>query len=394
MSLPSIALNESELSHFYSAYFQYFNTLSPEFQKRFLKRCLHFISSKNIKGADGFEVNTNVKAIVAASAIQLSLGLDTWDYDYFMDIIIHPHTFTNAVTQREHKGETNLGGYIKLSWLSFIQGYKNPNDNINLGIHEFTHALRFNGIRGNEEDYFMKYFFSRWLHSAYLAFNDLKAGRPSVFRAYGGANMNEFISVCIEHYFESPLQIKEQYPFLFYNTAILLNQLTLEKQTHLNIRERMMLEKNECLQGLPSITMKHQLMASTAIHPFFITVALWFITAMVTGFFSGPSAILLIVAVLFYLRFDYLYLRLFTSGKTILLLKGFYFFKSHKPREVMLSQVIWLKQIKRHKNTELQLRYFNIKDGHFYDETIDCAQDEAEILVKAFANNKIATRVK
>jgi MtfA peptidase len=392
--MPSIALNETELSRFYSAYFPYFNTLSPEFQKRFLKRCLHFISSKNIKGADGFEVNTNVKAIISASAVQLSLGLDTWDYDYFIDIIIHPHTFTNEFTQREHKGETNLGGYIKFSWLSFIQGYKNPNDNINLGIHEFTHALRFNGIRGNEEDYFMKYFFTRWLHSAYSAFNDLKAGRPSVFRKYGGANMNEFISVCVEHYFESPLQIKEQYPVLFYNTAILLNQLTLENVTHMNIRESMMKEKNEGMFPMPQLLIRQSVFKSSTIQPLYITGFLWLLTCFAAGFLSGPSVVLFAMLVFFYLRFDYLYLKLFTSGKSLLLMKGFYFFKTHKPREVMLSQIISLRQTRFSKHSELQLRYYNLKDGHFYDESMECPNTEADELLRAIAINKIATAVK
>lgn len=238
-----IRLSNNDLHSFYSNYFQYYNTLNSLWQKKFVQRAQQFIDNKSIVGAEGFLVTNKVKAIVAASAVQLTLGLQTWDYDYFLEIIIHPKVFTNKATNQQYKGETNLQGFIRLSWLSFINGYQNSHDNINLGIHEFSHALRFNAIRGNEEDYYAKYFFLKWLSTAYEAHGHIRQGKESIFREYGGANINEFISVCFEHYFESPLEIKQAYPHLFYNTAILLNQLTIDSKTKLEIREQMIIEK-------------------------------------------------------------------------------------------------------------------------------------------------------
>ena len=85
--------------------------------------------------------------MIAASAVQLTFGLETWDLSYFTQILIYPSEYKNPQTGRYHKGETNLGGFMCLSWSDFIEGIKNPTDKVNLGLHEFGHALRFNSIR-------------------------------------------------------------------------------------------------------------------------------------------------------------------------------------------------------------------------------------------------------
>lgn len=394
MSLTPIQLNETSLHGFYSSYFRYYNTLSHVYKKRFVNRCLQFTESKNITGADGFEITNHVKAIVAASAVQLTLGLDTWDYDYFMEIIIHPKTFINENSGQLHKGETNLGGYIKFSWPSFIKGYQNNQDNLNLGIHEFSHALRFNSIRGNEEDYFIRYFFNRWLYSAYEAFNDLNAGRATVFRAYGGTNMNEFISVCFEHYFESPLQIKERYPVLFYNTAILLNQLTVNEQTEINVRERLMAEKNQTMKEINAIELKQTIATNSEMHPVYISGAIWLTTVLATGLISAPSLFLLLLTILFFVRFDYRYVRLRAAGTLISITKGFWLFKRISAHNVMLSQIVQVNQTKGNKNSDLSVLYFNFGDKHFYEEHFECDSSHAHTLVAGLKANKIAVVLK
>ncbi|MCE3258409.1 MAG: DgsA anti-repressor MtfA, partial [Bacteroidetes bacterium] len=137
-----IQLNVTELRQFYARYFSYYNTLNAEWQSRFVSRCYQFISLKIITGAEGFKPDNKVRAIIAASAVQLTLGLSLWTLDHFDTIIIHPSDFDNKPSGLKFRGETNLSGYIRLSWKSFIAGYRVGDDNINLGLHEFTHALR------------------------------------------------------------------------------------------------------------------------------------------------------------------------------------------------------------------------------------------------------------
>lgn len=385
-----ILLNEEALDTFYESYFQYYTTLEPVFKNRFVERCLYFIESKAIIGAEGFKVNNKVRAIVSASAVQLTMGLDIWDYDYFMEIIIHPQKFMHKPTQQHFKGETNLNGYIKLSWLSFINGYKNTTDNVNLGIHEFSHALRFNSIRGNEQDYYTKYFFTMWLGTAYEAYYHIKQGHQTIFREYGGANINEFISVCFEHYFESPQQIKEAYPHLYYNTAILLNQITEGGKTSVNVRERMMLEKSKLLTPLKNREIRQRFIDSNAVPLITISGVIWGFTMMAAGVFSGPSLILLIVYFAIYLKLDSNFITLIINKDKLEIKKGFFFLRNWHRHTFQLSHLVNVTFNKANDGCEFSLVYFNTNDDHFYEENFLCDKLYVEELLTEFKSNKIA----
>jgi len=385
-----INLNPEALSGFYNSYFQYYTTLSTQVKRRFVERCLYFIEAKNIVGAEGFRVTNKVRAIIAASAVQLTLGLDVWDYDYFMEIVIHPRKFLNRPTQQHFKGETNLQGYIKLSWLSFIQGYKNPSDNVNLGIHEFSHALRFNSIRGNEQDYYTKYFFLMWLGTAYEAYYHIKQGKQRVFREYGGANINEFISVCFEHYFESPQEIKATYPHLYYNTAILLNQITTNGVKRINVREQMMEEKSKLLLPLKQRTIKQRIKDSNSVPLMIVSVAIMLFTMMVSGIFSGPVFVLLGICIGFYLRFDANMISLYTNGQQLEIKKGFLVLKNWQKHSFALSQLVNVAHNDLGDTSELEMIFYNTEDDHFYEEVVPCEKSYAAELLSEFRANKIA----
>jgi MtfA peptidase len=237
MEQKDIPLNSESLDAFLSKYFNYYNTLDKEWRSVFRTRVIGFIHSKWFVPQRGLEIDNRVKAIVSASAVQLTLGLKNWKIDYFDTIVLFPTDFTNIISGLKLKGETNLGGFVSFSWKSFIEGYRIPDDNLNLGLHEFTHALRFNGVRGHDSDEFFNGYFPKWLSHAKAEFNKLKNGSDSIFRKYGGANINEFLSVVVEHFFESPEEFKTELPLLYSATAILLNQKTDGVVTKVDIRK-------------------------------------------------------------------------------------------------------------------------------------------------------------
>jgi len=102
-STADIALNPSELEKFYTTYFRYFTTLDAAYRQVFTERSLQFISEKAITGAGGFVPDNRVKALIAASAVQLTLGLETWKLDYFDEIELHPSDFDNAGFFKIHR---------------------------------------------------------------------------------------------------------------------------------------------------------------------------------------------------------------------------------------------------------------------------------------------------
>jgi len=77
-------------------------------------------------------------------AIQLSFGLKNYLYPLFHTIIIYPKAYKSTITNKMHQGESNPKlGVLIFSWESFNEGIRIENDNLNLGLHEFTHGLHF-----------------------------------------------------------------------------------------------------------------------------------------------------------------------------------------------------------------------------------------------------------
>lgn len=386
-----IDLTPNELRLFYANYFSYYTTLSEEYKELFIKRCTRFISDKIIEGDENFKPDNRVKAIVAGSAVQLTLGLEKWDMSFFGKVIIHPSDFDSEYGGLKFKGETNLRGYIRLSWKSLIHGYKIKDDNINLGLHEFSHALRFNSVKGHGQDYFIEHYFYNWLGSAYPVFYDIKNNRETIFRKYGGANINEFISVCIEHYFESPEEIKEHYPLLYYSTAILLNQLVETNKTEIGVREKMLQKKNALLPGFSNHTLHTSTVHSNTFKVLMVMLVPLFCIWIVTGIDSGLSLFFILICFLIWLRFDFRYTQIglhnreFTSGK------GLFLFRGRKKQVFPASHLISVRATgASNPNHEWEVIFYNGNDGYFYEEKIHSSRLDADLFLKELHTNKIA----
>ncbi|MES2138394.1 MAG: zinc-dependent peptidase [Bacteroidota bacterium] len=205
--------------------FIYFKNLNAPLKQRFVERTSTFIEQKKFVARQHLDMTDTIRIIISACAVQVTFGLDTFTLDTFEYVVIYPDVYESPVTKQMHKGETNLSGFICLSWKDVLAGLENPHDNYNLGIHEWTHALRFNGINYDQTDYFFDGYINKWVASAMHEFYILKNEKTSIFRRYGAANIHEFLSVCTEHFFESPDEFKLKAPELFEQMCILLNQV-------------------------------------------------------------------------------------------------------------------------------------------------------------------------
>lgn len=384
-----IAITDENLYRFYEEYFSYFNTLDETWKKKFVQRCLHFIDAKLIYGADNFVPDNKVKCIIAASAVQLTLGLDEWMLGHFDTIIVHPEEFHYKPTGQLSKGQTNIGGYIHLSWKSFINGYLVPDDNINLGLHEFTHALRFNPINGSDQDYFIEHYFNRWLAAANEAYADLRSERKTIFRKYGGTNLNEFMSVCIEHFFESPEEIKQAYPFLYYSTAILLNQLQENGKTLLNVRRHLFETKNNLTRPLKLKQYKTKITRTSSFIVMWVTAIPLILTAIYTGMSFG-TVFLAVICLLFYLRYDFNFISVDFHGNALTIQKGNRLFRNRFKRTIPLSQLISLRTNEGASYSDLEVIYYDQHNGYFYSEVIESGVSVDHDFLTDLWQNKIA----
>lgn len=380
---------QQRLAEFYGRNFAYYRTLDREARQRFVYRCKEFIEKKEIIGSGDFVTNNIRKAAIAASAVQLTLGLDDWELDLFDTILVHPGDF-GAHGGQKYRGLTGGNGLIQLSWHSFLHGYQINNDKLNLGLHEFSHALRFNSVRGNKQDYFVEHYFDRWLASAYPAYYDIQKGKSPIFRKYGGTNINEFMSVCIEHFFEAPEDIKKHYPVLYYSTAILLNQLPSEGKTRLNVRAGLFKEKSKFLPGYSGMQFATPVGNKPESKVMLVVCIPLLYTIVLTGPFSGPSLGLLTLLMLVFFRLDFYFKRVKLKQDVMTIERGLLFFKTRGNIVLPSSLLTSATKFSMGKFTEWEIKYFNDNDGYFYEETFFSNAEEEALFMKELLANKVA----
>lgn len=199
---------------------------------------MHLIKSKIFIGHKNVLVDNRVKAIISATAIQLTLGLKDWELQNFNTILVFPNDFTNEITGLKLKGEIGVAGYVSFNWRVFVDGYKTKDDNLNLGLHEFTHALKLNSAFQDFNDSCFKGYYDKWELVAKDEMARLKSENGGFLRAYGANNIREFLSVVVEHFFESHVEFQQIMPNLYEAPALLLNQKTDGQTTQTGIRNR------------------------------------------------------------------------------------------------------------------------------------------------------------
>lgn len=318
---------------------------------------------------------------IAAAAVQVTFGLDTWDYSHFSQILVYPSEYKNPQTGKMHKGETNLGGFMCFSWKDFQLGNQTPDDKINLGLHEFGHALRFNGVSGDETDYFFENYFKRWLACAAREFSRMRKGHSSILRKYGSVNINEFFSVVVETFFEKPQEFKTILPELFNHTSIILNQTFLDNgSVELNCREKLIQQNKSTF----SKEVNHPLYYNINDNGHVIAACLFFVIGALSllgeGYKYPPAYILFIIASLFWMYFERKFIRFDFNKNTFTVTKGYLILKGYHAKTLLFSNMVsfyanCVNQYDRSGNFIGEMAYITIlyyDQGDFYEEEMTC----------------------
>lgn len=109
-------------------------------------------------------------------------------------------------------------GVICLSWNHFEVGYKHASDNLYLRIHEPANALMAEMENFRYDDS------RRWKILARKVMPEMNEDNSRFFRPYGSPNIAEFWAVCLEIYFETPLDFHSRYPQLYAVNCVLPRQ--------------------------------------------------------------------------------------------------------------------------------------------------------------------------
>ncbi|MFD1163624.1 MULTISPECIES: zinc-dependent peptidase [Hwangdonia] len=218
-------LNESQKTILKNR-FSFYKKLSDKEKKYFEHRVALFIKDKDFIGRDGNRITDEMKVLISATAVMLTFGFRDFYIGVISKIVIYPKKFYSNTNKAYHRGEFNpkLKALV-LSWEDFMAGFNDGNDNLNLGIHEFTHAIHINSIK--ERDVSSTIFSDSFKElTKLLSINEALRNRlmaSDYFRKYAFTNQFEFVAVIIENFIETPQEFKSQFPKVYAKVRQMLN---------------------------------------------------------------------------------------------------------------------------------------------------------------------------
>ncbi len=201
----------------------FYRRLSRKEQKTYRSRIMKFLSYKEFVGREGAVITNEIMLLISSAAIKITFGLRQFEFDKFHSIVVYKGEFYSRVSQAYVKGETNAAGVIVFSIEDLKFGNSDPHDSINLGYHEFAHALFIEYLMDPYDSEFKDYY-RQWL--VYIENNNKleEVREKKIFREYASMNAMEFFAVALENFFEKPRHFKEELPQLYYFMTKMLNQ--------------------------------------------------------------------------------------------------------------------------------------------------------------------------
>lgn len=226
MMFTSLAPRYIEAIRKYNTFYQ---RLPVESRRRFERKVKEFIHYKEFIPRNLTEVTDEMKALIASAAVQLTFGLPDVTLLHFDKILVYPNNYYSVINRQYHKGEVNPRmGAIVVSWHAFVEGFADPNDGVNLGLHEMAHALKLENIIQNGEEHFLDLEeYTKWIEQAGIEIKKIREGKESIFRQYASVDEDEFFAVCMELYFEQPHKLFEYNSELYKILSNLLHQDTI-----------------------------------------------------------------------------------------------------------------------------------------------------------------------
>ncbi len=205
--------------------FSFYSKLDNKHKRYFEHRVASFIKDKTFVGREGIIVTDEVKVLISATACMLTFGFRNYSIKLIKYIIIYPKEFYSTSNNNYHKGEINPQlNILALSWKDFKEGFEDKTDNINLGIHEFTHAIHLNSLnRRDVNSLIFRSSFKELMGVLSQKEQKKKLLESHYLRNYAYTNQFEFLAVIIEHFIETPHEFKSKFPQIYSKIKQMLN---------------------------------------------------------------------------------------------------------------------------------------------------------------------------
>ena len=204
--------------------FHFYNELKPKYKRYFEHRVHKFISNYEFVGSN-VAITEAMKITIGGTYTMLTFGMRHYLNPMFKKILLFPDVYYSEQTQNYHKGEFNPRlEAIVFSWKHFEEGIEVANDNLNLGLHEFTHAFHIHSLKSEETTAVL---FNESLQNLFRLVAHPKMKEQLVasgfLRDYAYENQFEFVAVLLEYFFESPQEFKTKFPSIFLKVKQMIN---------------------------------------------------------------------------------------------------------------------------------------------------------------------------
>lgn len=134
---------DAKVRHFFQTSYPFYQHLSLEHKQRFRDRVGLFMVAKDFKPHGMEAVPEDIKAIIAANAVQLTFGLEDFLLKKFENIVVAPKPFPSPNFPKHfHASETyEEDGVILFAADHLLKSFVNPEKFYNIGLHEFAQVF-------------------------------------------------------------------------------------------------------------------------------------------------------------------------------------------------------------------------------------------------------------
>ncbi|WP_160114358.1 MULTISPECIES: zinc-dependent peptidase [Aquimarina] len=209
----------------------FYTSLGKKRKRYFSHRTFRFLEKTHFVGREGLVVDDFMRMQVSIMVIQLTFGMRHYLLEHLNTIVLYPTSFYSILNQTENIGEFNpRSKALALSWKDFQKGNMHQDKGKSLGIHEITHAIHYNSIKNNNIS--CEIFYDTFLElEQYLGDEEIRKNivDTRILRDYAYTDKFEFIAVLVEVFMESPMELKEKFPEIYYYVVQMLNFKYFEK---------------------------------------------------------------------------------------------------------------------------------------------------------------------
>jgi len=183
-----------------------------------------FLHEKGFEACGGLgEITEEMRLAVAGPACLLIAHRPMDYYERLKTVLLYPTAFVvmdEWGIEDVRLGESWGTGSVVLAWESVLQGDRNPEDGLNVVLHEFAHQLdQEDGAADGVPEFEEIEDYGRWSRAFAPAYDDfcdrVAAGRRTVLDDYGAESPAEFFAVATETFFERAAAMKREEPAIF-----------------------------------------------------------------------------------------------------------------------------------------------------------------------------------